>query len=135
MRQQPSNNAAGAESKSYSLQTLPSPIDDSEALAVASATGPISAARPFELEGFDLLKELDGSPLGQRYRLYEMAKTRKLRAFRIDPTVVASSGYRVQIEPYVRMAAKVNHQSIVTILGLRWQGNTPYLVSEDVSKF
>ena len=85
--------------------------------------------------GFDLLKELDSSPLGQRYRLYELAKNRKLRTFRIDTTVVASSGYRVQIEPYVRMAAKVRHQNIVTILGLRWQGNTPYLMSEDVSNF
>lgn len=135
IQQRSSNGTVGAESKSYSLQSLPSPIDDSEALDVASATGPISAAMPFELPGFDLLKELDSSPLGQRYRLYEHEKNRKLRTFRIDPTVVASSGYRVQIEPYVRMAAKVNHQSIVTILGLRWQGNTPYLISEDVSNF
>ncbi|TVR13557.1 MAG: hypothetical protein EA401_06545 [Planctomycetota bacterium] len=131
---------AGTGTASYGLQSVPSgpgsPISSHDALRPSvSNTSSANGIAPFELAGFDLIKELDDNPLGQRFRLYDQQKGRKVRAFRINAEMLASPGYRVQIEPYVRMAAKVSHPNLLPINSLRWQGPRAYIISDDTPDF
>lgn len=132
-----SQHSAASDTMSYGLQSAPSNgVAAHDALRPSSSgTGMLSNPASFELVGYDLIKELDESPLGQRFRLYEQQKGRKVRAFRINPEVLSSPGYRVQIEPYVRMAAKVAHPNLLPIIALRWQGNRAYVISDDAPDF
>ncbi|MFW5830578.1 MAG: protein kinase domain-containing protein, partial [Planctomycetota bacterium] len=104
--------------------------------ALGSGAPGSSLSAPSELmphmPGFEFQEEIDSSLLGTRYRTMEIDRQRSLRALVLSPMLLRQPGYRDQLEPHVRLAAKVRHPNLLPVLGVRWWNEIPVVFSEDV---
>jgi signal recognition particle receptor subunit beta/serine/threonine protein kinase len=84
-----------------------------------------------DLDGYDIVANLDESVQGRRARVRERATGRNLRAFSISPQLMRQPGYRDNLEPYVRMAGPIRHPNVLPLVNMRPQQEGAVLLSND----
>lgn len=88
----------------------------------------------FPLAGYQSQALLDEHLIGRRFRITEPSRQRVLRGLVINPPVMRQPGYQDQIEPDLKLAAKVRHANILPLVGLKWADGTPVILSQGATE-
>ncbi len=120
------------ESGGYSLQPMTA---TSDALGHGSSDAHSTAdlGSGFELAGFESMALLEETVQGRRFRVRETSTGTRFRATVLNAALMRQPGYAGQVDPYVRMAAKVRHGNILALHSMHQGRETPILLSNDAT--
>lgn len=122
----------GEDSGGYSLQ----PLTATGGALGHGSSGAHNAAdlgSGFELAGFESLALLDETVQGRRFRVRDASTGTRYRAIVLNAALMRQPGYAGQVDPHVRMAAKVRHGNILPLHSLHQGRETPILLSNDAA--
>ena len=131
------SSGAQDESGGYQMTGASGVPEQSGALGARPGTGiierPVTVPEPggFDIDGYDLVANLDESVQGRRARVRERSTGRNMRAFSISPNLMRQPGYRDNLEPYVRMAGPIRHPNVLPLVNLRPMLEGAVLLSND----
>jgi len=126
-------NASRDDSGGYSLQPLSATGSGALGHGSSGAHGTADLGSGFELAGYESLALLEETVQARRFRVREVATGTRYRAAVLTSTLMRQPGYAGQVDPYVRMAAKVRHGNILSLHSLHQGRETPILLSQDAS--
>ncbi len=126
-------SASRDDSGGYSLQPLSATGSGALGHGSSGAHGTADLGSGFELAGFESLALLEETVQARRFRVREVATGTRYRAAVLTTAMMRQPGYAGEVDPYVRMAAKVRHGNILSLHSLHQGRETPILLSQDAS--
>ncbi len=114
----PNPSSRREDSGGYAAQPARDPSGGQAALRPVptepAGTGPGSGGS-FPIDGFLVVALMEGTPLGRRLRVREIAGNRHHRAVVLSRAAMGLAGYRDGLEPYIRLGGPVRHPNVLLL--------------------